>query len=375
MNSWILTVSYLWKDTWKRWLEQPGSVLARSVVTLIMVGLATVLLVGFRMQVENVREQIESFGLRNIIIEERMGPEVVERGAPTDRFRDLQQWGDLLSGRVLSHVARSDQGRRARIVSYTDADIPGLLSYLQFGHPVFVLSSDLPEGLVVDYQTGDMSITAVALRMEERHGLVFSEDVLFVPSHRARALERRGFSMVYFFERAPNAPPLDKLSASLRVLAQAEEARQVEVRSSDHLLERLREMEEQQNLLRLWLGGILGGALALIYGVLSILEFRQSLYVSALLRSFGVSSFFLGIRTIFENAFIANGVALVVISLLQWQHENLFAALRVDTAADLQELYWGTETMWIFVAVNVGILLSSLPVFVALRRPVGEILE
>ena len=375
MTSWILTVSYLWKDTWKRWFEQPGSLLARSVVTVIMVGLAVVLLVGFRMQVESVRQQVEAFGLQNIIIQETMSAEDVAAGVTTDRFRDLSRFGELFTGRVVSATAQGDSGRRARIVTYTDADIPGLLPYLRYGYEIFVVSAELPPGLVSDYQLRETSFKAVALPPEERFDLVFNDDVLFIPSSRAAALERNGFAMLYFFERAATAPPVGEISAAVMRVAQSDKRGQIELRNAENLLEQLEAMQAQQNRLRFWLGLILGSALALVYGVLSVLEFRQSLYVSALLRSFGVSSVFLGLRTIFENALIVNAITFLVIYMLSAQHETLFGALRVETTDDLSALYWGTETLWIFIAANVGILISSLPVFWALRRPIGEILE
>jgi hypothetical protein len=41
MKSSTLIVSYLWKDTWSRWLEQPSSVLSRIFVGSLLVTVAT----------------------------------------------------------------------------------------------------------------------------------------------------------------------------------------------------------------------------------------------------------------------------------------------------------------------------------------------
>ena len=42
MKSSTLIASYLWKDTWKRWFEQPGSPVARLFVTGLLALVATV---------------------------------------------------------------------------------------------------------------------------------------------------------------------------------------------------------------------------------------------------------------------------------------------------------------------------------------------
>ncbi len=151
MISWILTVSYLSKDTWKRWLEQPGSVLARSVVTIIMVALSILLLVSYRLQLEKLREQVEAFGLDNLVVVETLTQQDLESGIPTERFRSLNRWGELFTARRLLATARGGKGESAAVIAYADADIPGLLPYLRYGREVFVLSSKMPQGLVVDY--------------------------------------------------------------------------------------------------------------------------------------------------------------------------------------------------------------------------------
>ena len=127
--------------------------------------------------------------------------------------------------------------------------------------------------------------------------------------------------------------------------------------------------------MKFWLALILGAALSLIYGVLSILEFRQSMYIAALLKSFGVSRFLLGLRSVLENLLIVNGVTLGMVYLLAKNHDTIFKALRMRTGVDINALYWGQETMWIIAAANIGVLISSIPVFLALRKQVGNILE
>lgn len=375
MTSWILTVSYLWKDTWKRWFEQPGSFMARSVVTVIMVSLSILLLVGFRMQIEKIRTQVRAFGLDNLLIVENITPQDVENGSSSDRFRSIGKWGNLFTARVLLASAIGSNGRNASVVAYDDADLVGLLPYLRYGHEVFVLSKDMPPGLLVDYELRQRNLRGIVLHPEDRVAQVLQGDTLFVPVHSVDDIVKSGYSMIYYLERDKNAPEIAALSEAVREVVRADGTGKVDIKNAEMLRERLNKMEEQQTVMRFWLAIILGGALALIYGVLSILEFRQGMYVSALLRSFGVSSIMLVLRTIFENVIIVNAVTVGVIWLLSFNHDRIFSALKVSAGSNISELYWGSETMWIIIAANIGIFVSCIPVFLALRKPVGSILE
>jgi hypothetical protein len=375
MISLILTVSYLWKDTWKRWLEQPGSVLARSVVTIIMVSLSILLLVGFRAQINKLRSQIEAFGLDNLLVVETLTPEDVKEGVPVDRFRNLGRHGKLFTARRMLASARGSNGRNAAVIGYADEDIPGLLPYLRYGHEVFVLTLKDPEGLVVDYQIQDIGVRGVALRPEEQIIQLIQGDTLFVPLQLLTKLEQRGFSMLYYLQRDKDAPDVSQLIEAVYHVIRTDRDGKVEVKSAVALREKLRKLENQQNTMRISLAAILGGALALVYGVLSILEFRQSMYVSCLLRSFGVSGIMLGLRTIMENLIIVNVISVAVIHILSLYHNSIFEYLNVKALNTVTELYWGHETYWIIAAANIGVVISSLPVFWALKKPVGQVLE
>ena len=68
MKSSTLIASYLWKDTWKRWFEQPGSPLARLFVTGLLVAVATVILVAYQMLEHGLRDRLERFGLDTLLV-------------------------------------------------------------------------------------------------------------------------------------------------------------------------------------------------------------------------------------------------------------------------------------------------------------------
>lgn len=377
MKSWILTSSYLWKDTWKRWFEQPGSVLARSLVTLIMVFLSVVFLVAMRVQVERLRAEVSKFGLDNMLVVETVSPRDLIQQAPEGRFRKLNESGKLLTVKKLISSAKSGTGERYGVVSYDDYDMSGLVQYLRFGYDVFILSEKKPQGLVVDLELDGNQVRAVVLKPDDVAAQLLQGDTVFVPSSQVQELESRGFSKVYYLQRAKGAPSIESLTSAVRQMVKLDGYGKVDIRSASALKAKLSKMEEQQGAMRLGMAFALGGAVALIYGTLSVLEFRQSMYVSALLRSFGVSRMFLGVRTLIENVIIVNAVAFGLVYALSAFHEPLFKLLRlkISTDVDASAYFWSHETLWVFMAANVGVLMSCLPVFWAMRKEVGDVLD
>ncbi|HWF18036.1 MAG TPA: hypothetical protein VG754_02155, partial [Verrucomicrobiae bacterium] len=70
----ILIASYLSKDTWKRWCEQPGSPLARWFVTGLLVMVATVILVAFQLLERGLQDRLARFGLDTLLVRESVTP-------------------------------------------------------------------------------------------------------------------------------------------------------------------------------------------------------------------------------------------------------------------------------------------------------------
>lgn len=340
-----------------------------------MVCLSVLLLVGFRMQIERLRTEVASFGLDNLLVIETITPQDIAAGLSSGRFRSIQRHGQLFTARKMLASANGSNGRNAAVIGYSDADIRGLLPYLKYGHQMFVLSTTMPQGVAIDYTVSNKSFAAVSLKPEDKLLQLIQGDTLFIPISRLPEIQTRGYSLIYYLERKPNSPEIADITEAIRRVSRADGNGKVDIQSADLIKKKLEKLEGQQNSMKFWLALILGGALSLIYGVLSILEFRQSMYIAALLKSFGVSSIMLGLRSILENILIVNLVTIGVIYALSQYHNTIFAALRVRTGVDINTLYWGQETMWTIIAANIGVLISSIPVFLALRKQVGNILE
>ncbi len=376
MKSWILIVSYLWKDTWKRWFEQPGSILARVVVTGIMVSISIVLLVAFSMQVEKIKQQMETFGLDNMLVMETVSGKDLEKGKVDTRFSEIGKWGELLTVKKLLVRGNSSDGSRVAVVSYTEDAVVSLHHYLKYGHSEVLLTKKYPQGMILDVKVEDTWIRTVCLPPRDHEEKLLQGDTLFLPSEQYAYFESTGYSVSYYLKRDLDAPTIEMIGESINAVVANDRRGRVDIRSSAMIKKKLAKLEEQQSILKYTMAGLLGGALALIYGTLSILEFAQQRYVSALLRSFGVPRILLAMRSIIESVVIVNGVAFSVIYGLMTLHDKLFKALKLQNKdMDLEALYLSDEVLWVLVFVNIGVVLSSLPVIRAMGQPVGKVLS
>jgi hypothetical protein len=342
-----------------------------------MVFLSVIFLVAMRVQVERLRAEVSKFGLDNMLVVETVSSQDLQKQAPEGRFRQLNEWGELLTVKKLLVSAQSGKGDRYGVVSYDDYDMSGLVKYLRYGYSTFILSNKLPEGLLVDLDLASQHVRAVVLKPDEVAAQLLQGNTLFVPSSEVQEIEQKGYSKVYYLKRREDAPSIEQLTDAVYDQIKRDGYGKVDIRSAAAMKQKLSRLEKQQGSMRIGMAFALGGAVALIYGTLSVLEFRQSMYVSALMRSFGVSRFFLGVRTLLENLLIVNAVSLTLVYVLSTSYQGLFKVLRINLGkgVDPSSYFWGQETIWVLMAANLGVLISCVPVFWAMRKEVGNVLD
>jgi len=180
------------------------------------------------------------------------------------------------------------------------------------------------------------------------------------------------------FQRDPAAPSVERVVNAIGALAALEHRNPPQVQSALGLIRELETLKERETQWRSLLAGILGLALALVYGAVAILEFRQNLFVSGLLRSFGAPRHFLYWRHLLENILLANLAALAAILVLALLHEAIFGTLGFPRAVlnfNQGNPYTSSAVISILVWVNIGAILSTVPIVIGLRQPVGTILN
>jgi hypothetical protein len=382
MKSSTLIVSYLWKDTWKRWCEQPGSPLARWFVTLLLMLVASVILVAFQLMERSVRNQMERFGLDTLLVRETVvpdSPDFFRHGEGPDHLAILKSNGQKLRLRQLFVRGRTEwQQNNLLVFSYSPDAIPTLASMLSAENPVICLSETLPTKAQMRVRIGRHSVFADVARPQGWLKALSSDDMLLVPQGWLADAEQIGWLDTTIFQRSPTAPPMEKIISAVNILSSLDQRTPPQIQSALPLVKELDELTTRQVQWRNWLAGILGVAVSLVYGAIAVLEFRQNLFVCALLRSFGAPSQLLYFRQWLENVLLANLAALTAVFLVALLHQTIFITL--GFSRDILDFsggnpYVGASIKSIFIWINVGALLSSLPVAFGLRRPVGEILS
>jgi hypothetical protein len=381
MKSSTLIVSYLWKDTWKRWLEQPSSPLARFAVTALLVLVATAILISFHLLERSLHARLERFGLNTLILRETIAPDSLQlftQGEGPDAFASLADHGEKIRLRQLFVRAQSEWQNNMMVMSYPPSALGALAPYLSTNTPVLCLSETLPEGALMRFTIDRHSELACVRRPAGWLRPLVTEDVLVAPEGMFRSTERMGYIETTVYQRATNAPSIAQTIGAIQALATLEHHSPPQIQSALPLAQSWEALKARQTQWRNVLAAVLGLSLALVFGAIGVLEFRQNLYVSALLRSFGTPRVFLYARHWLENMLLANGAALSAIGLLAALHPMIFSTLGVgSTLLDFSQAnpYLSPEVLSIFLWINLGALLSSVPIALGLRQPVGTTLS
>lgn len=343
--------------------------------------MATVILVTFTLLVHSVRMRLESFGLNTMIVREMVpsqDPELFFTGDRPNRLHPLTKAGHQLRVRQLFARAQTDWQTDLIAMSYPREALPLLAPWLSKDTALVCFSESLPENVHIEVRLQHQSGMAVVRRMPEMFRPLGLENCLLAPRGWAPDAEKLGFVDITLFQRWAQALPMVQYVEAVKLLYALDRRPPPQVQSALPLVRELERLQARQAQWRRALAGGLGLAIALVFGAVAVLEFRQNLFVGALLRSLGAPGKFLYLRQWLENALITNVTAAIVIGLISMFHKELFGALGFSGAVlDLKHgsPYWGMEVALIFICVNAGAFLSSLPVAVGLRRPVGEILN
>lgn len=378
MKSSTLIASYLWRDTWKRWREQPASPLARLFVTVSLVTVATIILVGFDLAERSLRERLENFGLDTLLVRRTIttgSPDFVRRGEGADVLAALENYGEEVRFKQLFVRAQTEwQANGVVVFSYSQKALAYLAHLTAPTTPAIYFSDVLPPNTRLRAQVGRRSLIAGVVRPQGWLHALSSEDMLLVPQGWLPDEEQLGWLETTVFQRAVNAPPMEKIVAAVNLLSASNRQMPPQIQSAVPLIRELDELKSRRLRWQGLLAVLLGAVVALVYGAIAWLEFQQNLFVGALLRSFGVPARFLYLAHWLENLALANAAALTAVLLVLRLHSTIFGSLRV---ADLSNgrAYLSLSMLSVFFWVNLGSLLSSLPVAVGLRKQVGEVLN
>lgn len=384
MKSLTLTASYLWKDIWSGWFERPGSLLSKALVTAILGGLATILLIAFSLLEKDMQNRLEAFGLNTIVVSETLSPRHArfhQPAQPDPLLAPLQQQGSLQLFRALITPIHGPQMERLTTWILPETDFLKLHGgqHLSATPPALLLTQRYPEGRIIPIQTHNLTFAArVVHHLPSLRALPEGEKLLIADGVLPTGMEPVVQEYHLFRLRNGNTEKVRFWIQNLERLYQLEQRPQVFMQSSLLFQEQLENLQQRQILWRAFLALLLGAVLSLVLGSLSFLEYQQNQYVNALFRSFGAPSFMIFLRFLLESLLIINLFILASLALTRILHPVLFGTLEFPPAVlygDLTSVYLSREILFIFLWSNLGGLLSVLPVGWMLRKPIGSVLS
>lgn len=373
MNWWTSIAFYLWRNSIRRWIEQPLGVLSKWVIAALIGMLGAVMIAGTTFLGEELERQLASQDALAVTIME-MVPAAQASALFSPDDSEESHWDGLSAESLTIYQIAA----LARIDGMRDVPLAALLDLERHGYPdtLILLTTRQPAGTSA-IATIDNTLRVEAVAMPPAGPLlgkfVGKGEMLVASVRRLAPLLDKGFTRQILLQ----ASSIDAIEQAHRICEtlQTVEQRRVNMRSSLLLLRQLREIRQIQGyvLLAVTIGTAL--VLGLICGALAWMEFREERYLLALIRSFGVGRITLLIHAVVENCLVAMTGVLLGLGLL-----TLAVA-----QADLQtmKLGWlagpglvGGEWAWVLVlGAFCGGLLSCVPVGIGLRKPLGLVLK
>lgn len=379
MKAWILTAFYLWKDIWSRWLETPGAVFARLAVGVLLAALMLLAQAALLLAERSLEVRVARMGAQVLTVTESVTSDATTRPSLGQLLRSVTARADLIALRQVAAQAGDEFGRTLLVLVYDDESLPALAPLLAAAPDaaVHVINPQLPEGLRLRVTLDGRDYASSVLHPPswlQRYGA--NQPIVIVPATIGQSwLETGWFETALLIERAGDLPTL---AAAVRTILQLEDRTHAQVQSPEALLSELDELRRVQR--RAQAGaGLLGGiVVALVFGSIAVLEYRQNRFVAALLRSFGTPAPLLVARYAVEALLVTAAAVFLAAWLLVSLHSWLFAlagfepALLQRTTLDPYsvELVWH-QARWLAL----GAVLSLLPVAFGLRQPVGRVLQ
>jgi len=200
---------------------------------------------------------------------------------------------------------------------------------------------------------------------------------LLVPMQPSDHLQRRVLSDITVIETARGPESAMALAQWLRQYQAAEKCFGVTVRDPAEILKELGNISAAHTQWRSAILLVIAPLVALVFGTLTILEFRELRHTAALMRSLGTPGWLLWLRYLCENTVLALLAACLVLVPCGLQAADLFNAMGSPvglwTAAD-SAAFFRADAPVVLLALGIGATLSTLPVAVGLMKPVGRVL-
>lgn len=382
MRSLILISAYLVKDILRNWIQTPGSFFARFSISLflcLLYVLSNSVFLALEVQIEN---KIKNIGLSTIYL--RIFEDNRKKRVPNleKLFSSLSETGNLIPfyGTYLS--AKLDKGSSCRVVIFTNQTVAGLAKILpsikDLNRPYFLLSSNYPVGLKKGIFLRDTLVEPEVIKMPRQLATISNnQSLLFLYDEYVQDLLKDTLSpsFIYFGDDyTKNSETVD----SIRSLLQNENIQSYDLNSPLELTKEIEELHNNRLKVQVFFGLAIGWLLFLSFGSNAVFEFRQNLFVTALLKSFGVHPIFILTRYFGEGTLIAFAGFLCALKLGEIFHDQLFELLQISILGSEQallQIFNPIFNIFLITLLSASVLIGVLPIAWALKKPVGETLS
>ncbi len=367
--SWLISIHfYLWRNSLRRWYEQPLSLLSKLVVSALLGALGATVILGVKeLGVELDKRLRDRDTLTAVISESVEQKDAI--GRLTERGED--HWKILEGESAMFHqapgFADAENANNVLITAVDEMERLGLVD------DFYLVSDTLPVGKRVEFSIRDFRSEATVIRpSEEMEVVLLGRPSVLGSVRRLASLYMRGFSETVVL-RAASLDVLRQAAGIVQALKQVE-GRRMNLQSNLKILEEIERIREIQT--QALLGVTLGASLVLglVFGSLAWMEFREERYLLALIRSFGVGSLSLLAHSLVENILLAvGGVSLGFLGLAVATRAMNLSALNMEWMLEANRLFAG-DGIPLLIGAALGGLLSGIPIAIGLRKPLGLVL-
>lgn len=383
MKAWTLIAFYLSKDIWSRWLEHPGAALARLLVGVLLAALLLFAQAGFLLAGRSLENRVARLGAGTLLLTEVAGPDRTDRAPLGEILTPLSARAELVAFRQLPVPARDPlRNTDLLVLAYGRATHAALAPSLAAAPAASLhyVTADLPPGLPLAIDLDGVPRQAVTLAPPAWLArLPLFKPLLLLPDEDAAPWLRQGHLEFCLLLADPAQPDAVRtLSDAVRTLLLVERRDTAQLQSPEQLLAEIAALETTR--LRAQAGaGLAGGvALALVFGAIAGLEYRQNRYIVALLRSFGAPSVLVLLRYAAEALILLALAGLAARALAIAGHPIAFGFAGFEPGlldrAIIDPYAWDaiwSQLRWLLA----GAALSVAPIALALRQPVGKTLQ
>lgn len=357
--------------------------MSKILVPFLLGLLATLVLIFFAESEAQMRQKLKEGNSFDVYITEQ-SISLDNRLRAQTSIEDEEMWANyytpdnvLYIRQIFTTVQWRRHQKQIPVIVY-GSSLPELDTYREdLEAPTIWLLSKYAENLESKeaIQLGGKQITAIPKSIPPRLQAILNEDtIVAIPIEIALPILREGFT-AHVHARFDNIEDVEKFVERAEAFYRIEK-RNYQLFSALQVLQGLKKIQQIQQAFRIGIVLSCGLILALILGTIAWLEYRQEVYLLALLRSFGTPRLLLLVHGFLENlTLVSLGIYL---SFITWKPiyrlvQERSAGFDLNPADSIT--LPGTDAQIILLAGIAGVGMAMLPVAFGLRKPTGLILQ